>query len=106
MTPTLIYKDNENLIELDELKNSANDTFVNDATVAVTIKNAAGTTVSGETFPKTMTYVASSDGKYQAALSDLMVLVPGQHYTAFITAISGALNASWEIPLRAATRTS
>ena len=101
----LIYEDNENLVEIAGLRNSATDAYINDATVAVTIKDAAGNTVSGDTFPKTMAYVAASNGTYQAMLSDLLVLTPGRHYTAEITASSGGIDARWEIPLRSATRT-
>ena len=102
----LIYKDNENLVEIDLLKNAATDEYINDALVTATIKDSTGTVVTGDTFPKTLSYVAASNGKYQAALSNSLVLIPGRHYTAFITASVGGLDASWEIPLLAALRTS
>lgn len=103
---TIVYKDNDNLIELDVLKNSATDAYINNATVTLTtIRDAAGATVSGETFPKTLTYVATSNGKYQAVVDKLLAIVPGQHYTAIVDASSAGLDGHWELPLVCQTRT-
>ena len=103
----VIYKDNDNLVEVDELKNSATDAYINNATVTLTaIKDAAGVTVTGVSFPISMTYVASSNGKYQATVDKAIALVPGQSYTAIIDAASGTLDAHWEIPLTCKIRTS
>jgi hypothetical protein len=101
---TLIYKDNEHLIELDALQNAADSSYLNSATVSVTIKGAAGTNVSGETWPKALAYVTASNGQYRATVSDALAIVPGQHYTAHVTAESGGLTGNWQIPLTAAIR--
>ncbi|MCK7495202.1 MAG: hypothetical protein MZW92_31975 [Comamonadaceae bacterium] len=101
---TLIYIGNEHLIELDAPQNAADNSYLNAATVTVTIKNAAGVNISGETWPKTMTYVTASAGKYRATVSDALALVPGQFYIAHITAESGGLTGNWQIPLTAAIR--
>lgn len=103
----IVYKDNDNLVELDLLKNAATDAYINDATVTLTaIKDSAGSTVSGETFPKTMSYVASSNGKYQASVDKLLAIVPGQNYTAIVDVVSGTIDGHWELPLTCRTRTS
>lgn len=103
----VIYKDNDNLVELDALKNAASDAYINNATVTLTaIKNATGTTVTGDTFPKTMTYVTSSNGKYQASVDKLLAVVAGQAYTAVIDAVSSGIDGHWELPLICRTRTS
>lgn len=79
-----IYIENDNLVELDELKDNADDSYVNDATVTVTLQEPGGTEVSGQTWPATMSYVASSDGKYQGTLEDDVSLIAGQPYNAII----------------------
>lgn len=103
----IVYLDNDNLVEMDALTNSATGAYINNATVTLTaIRNAAGATVSGETFPKTMSYVAASNGKYQVAVDKAMVLVAGQAYTAVIDAVSSGIDGHWELPLVALVRTS
>lgn len=103
----VIYKDNDNLVEVDELKNSATDAYINNATVTLTaIKDAAGVTVTGVSFPISMTYVAASNGKYQATVDKAIALVAGQNYTAIIDAVSGSLDGHWELPLTCRVRTS
>lgn len=99
----IIYKDNDNLFEV-KIKNAATGNYVNDATVAITIKDVFGNLVAGEVFPKEMTYIVGSNGKYQVTLSNFLSLVPGQNYTALITTSSGGLDATQELPLRAAVR--
>lgn len=109
----MIYKDNDNLICLGDpetglggLKNASTGAYINNATVTLTaIRDAAGNTVSGETFPKTMSYVASSNGRYEAVVDKLLAIVAGQHYTAVIDVVSGTLDAHWELPLICRTRT-
>ena len=102
----VVYKDNDNLVELDELINSATGAYINNATVTLTaIRDAAGVTVSGETFPKGMSYVASSNGKYQATVDKALALVAGQFYTAVIDVVSSGLDGHWELPLKAQVRT-
>lgn len=103
----VIYKDNDNLVEVDELKNSATDAYINNATVTLTsIKDAAGVTVAGVSFPISMSYVSASNGKYQATVDKAIALVAGQAYTAIIDAVSGSLDGHWEIPLTCKIRTS
>jgi hypothetical protein len=101
----ILYVDNDNLVVLDGLKNAATDAYINNATVNLTaIRNSAGTTVSGETFPKSMTYVSASNGKYQASVDKAMVIVPGQNYTAVIDVGSSGIDGHWELLLICRTR--
>jgi hypothetical protein len=96
---------NTNLLELSGLKNVAAGTFINDATVTVTVKKA-GTNVAGASWPLTMDYVAASDGIYRAVLSEDLALVARTHYTAFIDADGGDGRVGhWEFDFRAETRT-
>jgi hypothetical protein len=103
----ILYKDNDNLIELDMLKNSATDAYLNSATVNLTsIKDSAGVVVTGVTFPLAMSYVATSNGKYQATVDKALALISGQHYTAIVDVASSGIDGHWELPLTAQVRTS
>lgn len=102
----IIYKDNDNLVEVDELKNSATDAYINNATVTLTaIRDSAGNNVTGVSFPMSMTYVASSNGKYQATVDKALALTAGYNYTAIIDAVSSTLDGHWELPLVCRVRT-
>lgn len=107
MSATLIYVANDTLFEVDGLRNAADDAFINNATVALTsIKDAGGTVVTGATFPLALSYVASSNGKYQGVLDKALAIVAGKSYVAIIDAEVGGLDGHWEIPLTAAVRQS
>lgn len=75
----------DNLIEWDEMKNSADDTYVNDASVSFTLKNADDSVVAGAS-NVSMPYIASSNGKYQGTLEDSVILTRGTRYYLEITA--------------------
>lgn len=107
MPEVVIYKDNDNLVELDLLKNAATDAYINSGTVNVTsIKDAADNVVGGVSFPLAMSYVPSSNGKWQATVDKALALAAGQMYTAVIDVTSGTLDAHWEIPITCKVRTS
>lgn len=99
-----IYLENENVIELDGLINSIGGSYINNAVVEVTVEDTAGTDVAGVTWPISMAYVASSNGKYRATLPDTLALTPGAVYHAVITAVSGSVNGKWILELYATER--
>jgi hypothetical protein len=78
--------------------------YLNAATVAVTLKDAADVDVTGESWPKTLNYVTASNGLYRATLSDAIGIIPGDDYKAIVTADSAGLNYREEKFLRAAVR--
>lgn len=86
----IVYVANTNLIEVVGLKSAIEDAYVNDADVSVTVKDASGTNVSGQTWPATLAYVGSSDGLYRGILEDDLALVDGATYYAHIDADAGA----------------
>ncbi len=101
-----LYKSNDNLLEIDGLKNAATDAYIDDATVTVTLVDAEGAEVTGQSWPTTMSYVASSNGKYRAVLKDALSVTNLDRYTAKITADGGSdLLGYWEFPLSAIVRT-
>jgi len=98
MAQSVIFIDNDNLIELIGLKDIALDAFVNDATVQITLTDTAGDEVAGQSWPVTLNYVAASDGNYRATLEDGLVLTPGRKYTAVVTADAGSdLLGKWTV---------
>jgi hypothetical protein len=101
----VIYVGNDNLVEVPALKNELTGADINDATVTVSLADAAGNAVSGETWPKALTYVEGSHGIYRATLPYTLDLVPGGRYFATIVADAGAgLRAEWDIECVARNR--
>ena len=83
------YLNSDNVISISGLKDVIADTYINTATCAVTLKDANGNNVSGETWPLTMNYVSASNGIYRATLADTLSVSAGD-YTAIVTANAGA----------------
>jgi hypothetical protein len=100
-----IYLSNDNLLSIEGLKNSSSGSFMNAATVTVTLKDSGGTSVSGQTFPVTLSYIAQTNGNYQATLENTLSMVEDSIYTATIAATSsGGLYATWDFNLTATKR--
>lgn len=97
---------NTNVLDLIGLKDEIDGTFINDADVSVTIKDADGNEVTGQTWPATMTYVAASDGNYRAFVSEEVEFVHRAKHTAIIDADGGEnLVGHWEFVFRPLNRT-
>lgn len=69
--------------------------YLTDATVTVSLKDASGAAITGETWPKTLDYVAGSAGRYRAVLTDALGVSAGQLIQATISAVRGDLNRTW-----------
>lgn len=80
---------NTNNLTLQGLKDALSGAFINDATVTVTVKTAAGVDLGGASWPMTMDYVSASDGDYRAVLSAALPFLNGKHYVAYIEAQAG-----------------
>lgn len=102
----LILKSNSNLLTLDQLKDVANDNFLNAATVTVTLKDLDGNSISGESWPLAMSYVSGSDGKYIATVAAAISVVEGDEVEAHVSAVESGLTYSAEVPCRVVTRRS
>jgi hypothetical protein len=102
---TKLFILNDTVVEVRGLANGITSAYVNDATVSVTIKDLAGTVVTGITLPVTLSYVAASDGIYRGVLDKALVLSPGLTYFAEITATNGdGLDGFWRVPCVGAYR--
>ncbi len=85
-----IYISADNLVEWDGLKDASNGNYLNSATVTFTLKDSAGTAVTGAS-AIAMTYVALSNGKYQGTLESTVSLTEGGKYWLEVTATSGTI---------------
>jgi hypothetical protein len=104
----VIYKDNDNVIELSAVTNGATAALIGGATIQVTLQDDSGVdvTATGTTWPVTMSAVSGATGDYQATLPYQAVLTTGTTYYAIVTCDGGSgLYAKWKMPLRAVTRT-
>lgn len=107
MASLTLYVGNDNVLTLSGLQNSVDDSYINNATVTVTLVDSDGNSVSGETWPVTLSYVSGSDGNYRATLADTISASADTAYRARVTADGGAgLKGYWEIPVYAVKRTS
>jgi hypothetical protein len=94
----VLHVGNDAILEVQNLKNELSGASLNAATVTVTLVDADGEQVTGDTWPKTMAYVAGSNGTYRCTLVYGLGLVDGERYTAQITANAGAgLRAVWDM---------
>ena len=101
----VLYRSNDHVLELRGLKNELTGAALNSATVTVTLVDATGAQVSGDTWPKTMSYVTSSSGNYRCTLGYALSLTEDARYTAQITANAGSgLRAYWEMECVARNR--
>jgi len=87
-TPILpLYLSEDNLIEMDELTDAADGTYVNDATMTFSIKDTAEAVLTGAN-GVTMSYVAASNGKYQGVSPKTVVFTVATTYYLEVTAAS------------------
>ena len=96
MTSLVLHIGNTTIIELQELTNSVTAAAVTNATVTVTLKDATGTSVVGQTWPATLSHVAA--GTYRATIEDDLTLTANRKYTAIVDAsVAGVGVGHWEV---------
>jgi hypothetical protein len=102
----IIFLANDNLLQLNGLKDVATGDYMDSATVTVTLKDSNGSEVVGQTWPTTLIFVVgSTTGQYRCTLNDELVLTTGDAYTAEITADGGpGLRGHWHLAVEARTR--
>ena len=106
----VLFVANDNVIEVASLTNGLTDALVGGATVTVTLKDAAGASVSGlatgYSWPLSLSAVSGATGTYRTTLPYGLALTASSNYTAEVTASGGpGLRAFWALPVRAMTRT-
>ena len=101
-----VFVGNSNLLELIGLKDVTDDSYINDAAIAATVKDEAGVEVAGQTWPVTMAFVAASNGNYRGVLSEDVAFVAKTNYIAHIEANAGTNRIGhWEFKFKPLTRT-
>jgi hypothetical protein len=86
---------------LEDLIAEIQNEFVNDASVTVTIRDAAGVELAGQTWPLVMNHVAASNGNYRAFLSATLPLIAKTNYVATIDANCGTNRTGhWEFSFK------
>ncbi len=100
-----LFVESDNLITVDEVKNTATDVYITDATVNATLYESDGTTeVSGETWPIVLSYVANTNGRYEGTIEDTVSLVSNVRYRLKIIVDGGTnLKMTIWVPMRAHT---
>lgn len=94
---TEIYYGNDMVLDLADLTSETTGLNVNSASVTVTLVDAAGANVVGDSWPKAMIYVTGSNGIYRTSLLDTLSLTIGARYKAKISANAGTnLQGFWE----------
>lgn len=92
----------DNVVQL-TLTNGLTDAAVNDATVTCTVTDADGNSVTGQSWPLSLDYVAASSGIYRGTITEVAVMAHATAHIAKITATSGSLVKYWELPFVAYT---
>ena len=106
MTTSVFYVGNSAIARVDSLRDEDGN-YVNDATVTLEsfTNEAGGGAVGGVTTPLTLSYVAGTNGRYEAALSHSLAVTPGEWYVGVFRAVtSGGLRGQWTERVRAQTR--
>lgn len=84
----ILHKSSDTIIQWDGLKSCRTGNYVNAAVMTFTIKDMAGNALAGAS-GIVMSYIATSDGKYQGTLQSTVALGdPGTQYFCEITATS------------------
>ena len=90
MAVQVYFLTSDNTLQLTGLQDQLTSSFVNSATVTVTLTNkATGAQVAGQSWPTTMTYVTSSDGNYRGNLVDVLTVSEFDELEATIDADDG-----------------
>lgn len=99
-----IYINNDNRVVLTGLKNESSGNFENSATVTMTLYDSSGNTVSGQSWPASLSYIAASNGNYEGTLDDGLSLTEGADYEVRVTATASGATGEWRKELEASFR--
>jgi len=102
-----IFVANTNVLDLIGLKSAIEDTYINDATVTVTLKHkATDEEVAGQTWPTTMEYLVGTDGEYRAIIEHDVEFIANKDVIAYIEVDGGPERIGhWEFKFKPLTRT-
>ena len=78
-----LYVRNDNSVYISGLRNSSDDSYVNDATVTFTVYDESSNQIAGA-IGVSMPYVSASNGKYRGVMQSTADLIVGNEYTTVI----------------------
>ena len=105
-TAEVLWDNNDTIIEIRGLENEVTGENINDATVTCTLYDAEEVSVTGQSWPLTMTYVTGSAGVYRATLPYGLGIVAASRYTLQLDVNAGTgLRGQWRIPCVCRIRT-
>jgi hypothetical protein len=90
----VLFKKNDQFVEVNGLRNNLTGAYLNAATVTATLRDLAGVAVAGLD-GVALAYVAGSDGDYRGQVEETFDPPPGRYRIEF-TAVEGALVARWD----------
>jgi hypothetical protein len=98
----VLFPNTDMLFEVRALKRQNDGVVVNTASVNMTLLDALGATVAGQTWPAVLA-AAGQDGHYAGVLVDTLDLSPGRGYLLLVVADAGEnMKHTWKIPCRVA----
>lgn len=86
---SVIYLQSDNTLLLENLRKDSDQSYLNSATVTLTILNPDGTALSGVSWPVTMAYISSSNGSYSYTLPYTVPLTKNVKYKAVVVSDAG-----------------
>lgn len=94
----VIYYKNDTVIKVVGVKNSRNNTFINNADVQIPgIKEYGTNTAITGGLPLTLEYEAESNGNYSGVLSNEIDLTPNKKYTCMLEVVTtDSVKGYWE----------
>ncbi len=96
----ILFISSDNLIVADNVRNLATGSNINNAVVTVTVSAVNGATVSGQSWPLTLSFVTGSSGKYRGTLTDTMIVTENTKYWGtLVISAGGGLKLTTTVPM-------
>jgi hypothetical protein len=97
----ILYKDNDQIVQLTGLRNAKTLAYLNTATVTLSLKDSKGATVFADT---PLDYEAGSNGNYSATIQESFDPTAGNRYLSIIDAVQGGATLHLEVWTKVAVR--
>lgn len=81
---SVIFTENDNDVVLQGMRLASSQSFISDATLEFTLKDAGGSPVTGAT-SVTMDFQSGSNGEYRGSFAETVSLTEGAQYTVEMT---------------------
>jgi len=86
------HKNSSHVLVADKTRNILDPSYLSTATITLTLRDAAtGIPVTGQTWPLTLPFVTTSDGRYRITVPAGLIVTLGQRLEAEIVIVSGTI---------------